>query len=125
MTTELLAGRIDVTFVTLPSVISYIDAGVLRALAVASPKRAPRLPNVPTLAEAGIAGVEADAWFALFAPAKTPDAMLDRLYRAVSAALSSEAASKAIAAQGMTLGAAHRRPRSPPGCPARWRNGRR
>ena len=103
MTTELLAGRIDVTFVTLPSVISYIDAGVLRALAVASPKRAARLPNVPTLAEAGIAGVEADAWFALFAPARTPDAVLDRLYNAVSAALTAEPASKAIAAQGMTL----------------------
>ena len=63
--------------------IGYIDAGVLRALAVASPKRAPRLPNVPTLAEAGIAGVEADAWFALFAPAQTPAAAIDRLYRAV------------------------------------------
>jgi tripartite-type tricarboxylate transporter receptor subunit TctC len=103
MTTELLAGRIDVTFVTLPSVISYLDASVLRALAVASPKRAPRLPNLPTLAEAGIAGVEADAWFALFAPAKTPQAVLDRLYGAVSAGLLSDAASKVIAAQGMTL----------------------
>ena len=103
MTTELLAGRIDTTFVTLPSVISYIDAGVLRALAVASPKRALRLPNVPTLAEAGIDGVEADAWFALFAPAKTPDAILDRIYRVVSAVLTSETAAKAIAAQGMTL----------------------
>lgn len=103
MTTELLAGRIDTTFVTLPSVISYIDAGVLRALAVASPKRAPRLPKVPTLAEAGIDGVEADAWFALFAPAKTPEAILDRIYRAVSAVLTSETASNAIAAQGMTL----------------------
>ena len=103
LTTELLAGRIDLTFVTLPSVISYLEAGVLRALAVASPKRAPRLPNVPTLAEAGIAGVEADAWFALFAPAKTPPATLDRLYGAVSAGLMSEPASNAIAAQGMTL----------------------
>ena len=50
MTTELLAGRIDVSFATLPSVVSYIDAGVIRALAVASGKRAARLPNVPTLA---------------------------------------------------------------------------
>jgi tripartite-type tricarboxylate transporter receptor subunit TctC len=103
MTTELLAGRIDVTFVTLPSVISYIEAGVLRALAVASPKRASRLPNVPTLAEAGIAGVEADAWFALFAPAKTPPDVLNRLYSAVSSTLSAKAPSDAIAAQGMTL----------------------
>ena len=103
MTTELLAGRMDVTFATLPSVIGYIDAGVLRALAVASAHRAARLPNIPTLAEAGVPGVEADAWFALFAPAKTPPAVIDALYRAVSSALSKPAAREAIARQGMTL----------------------
>jgi tripartite-type tricarboxylate transporter receptor subunit TctC len=103
MMTELLAGRIDVTFATLPSVISQIDTGAVRALAVASAKRAPRLPNLPTLAEAGVPGVEADAWFALFAPAKTPAATVERLYSAVSAGLTTEAASQAIAAQGMTL----------------------
>src|SRR3954467_12356921 len=103
MLTELLAGRIDVTFATLPSVISQLDSGAVRALAVASAKRAPRLPNLPTLAEAGVEGVEADAWFALFAPAKTPAAILERLYRAVSAGLTTDAAAKAVAAQGMTL----------------------
>ena len=103
MTTELLAGRIDVTFATLPSVIGHIDAGVLRPLAVASPRRAPRLPQAPTLAEAGIAGVEADAWFALFAPAKTPPDALNKLYNAVSYSLSAKAPSDAIVAQGMTL----------------------
>src|ERR1041384_5889359 len=102
MTTELLAGRVDVTFATLPSVIAYIDAGVIQPLAVASARRAPRLPNVPTLAEAGISGVEADAWFALFAPAKTPAATVERLHRAVVAALDTEAAKDAIARQGMT-----------------------
>ena len=103
MTTELLAGRVDMSFATLPSVVSYIDAGVLRALGVASATRAPRLPAVPTLAEAGLAGVEADAWFALFAPAKTPSAAVDRLYRAVSVGLSQPDARDAIAKQGMTL----------------------
>ncbi len=101
MTTELLAGRVDLTFATLPSVISQIEAGALRALAFASPKRAARLPDLPTLAEAGVPGVEADAWFALFAPAKTPAATIDRLYSAVSGGLATEAASKALAAQGM------------------------
>jgi tripartite-type tricarboxylate transporter receptor subunit TctC len=103
ITTELLAGRIDLTFATLPSVISHIDAGAVRALAVASATRAPRLPNLPTLAEAGVAGVEADAWFALFAPAQTPAAIVERLHRAVAAGLTTDAATKAIAAQGMTL----------------------
>ena len=104
MSTELLAGRIDVTFATLPSVIGPIDAGTAHALAVASAKRAQRLPNIPTLAEAGIPGVEADAWFALFAPAKTPAATVEKLYGAVAAALSTETAMASIAAQGMVLG---------------------
>ena len=103
MTTELLAGRVDLSFATLPTVISYIDDGTVRALAVASAKRAARLPNLPTLAEAGMPGVEADAWFALFAPAKTPGAVVDRLYGAVSTALRADAAKFAIAQQGMTL----------------------
>jgi tripartite-type tricarboxylate transporter receptor subunit TctC len=103
MTTELLAGRVDLTFATLPSVISYIDAGVLRALAVASPKRAARLPNLPTLAETGVSGVEADAWFALFAPAKTPAAAIEKLHGAVTTGLTAGAAKEAIAKQGMTL----------------------
>lgn len=103
MTTELLAGRVDLTFATLPSLISMIDSGVLRPLAVASAKRAPRLPNVPTLAEADVPGVEADAWFALFAPAGTPAGVIDRLYSAVNAGLNADAAKDAIAQQGMTL----------------------
>jgi tripartite-type tricarboxylate transporter receptor subunit TctC len=122
MTTELLAGRVDLTFATLPSVITHIDAGAVRALAVASPKRAARLPNLPTLAEAGVSGVEADAWFALFAPARTLAATIERLYSAVSAGLASEAAAKAFAAQGMTPA-----PRTPaalaawlPGEVAKW-----
>ena len=103
MTTELLAGRVDLTFATLPGVIGHIESGVLRALAVASPRRAARLPNIPTLAEAGVPGVEADAWFALFAPAKTPAPTIEKLSGAVATALRTEAASSAVAAQGMTL----------------------
>jgi tripartite-type tricarboxylate transporter receptor subunit TctC len=101
MTTELLAGRVDLTFATLPSLMAHIDTGALRPLAVASARRAARLPNTPTLSEAGVSGVEADAWFALFAPAKTPAATIERLYDAVSAGLTKEAGT--VAAQGMTL----------------------
>jgi tripartite-type tricarboxylate transporter receptor subunit TctC len=103
LVTELIAGRIDMSFATLPSVISQIKAGEMKALAIASPKRAAALQSIPTLQEAGIAGVEADAWFALFAPAKTPDAAVQRLYQAVSTALSREQPSALVAAQGMTL----------------------
>lgn len=101
--TELIAGRIDVSFATLPSVIAQIEAGQLDALALASAKRTARLSQLATLDELGISGVEADAWFALFAPAKTPAAAVERLYRAVAAALSHDEAKSVLAAQGMTL----------------------
>lgn len=103
MTNELLGGRLDVAFATLPSVIGQIEAGNLKAIAVASPKRAAALPKVPTLTEAGVPGVEADAWFALFAPARTPAPVIDRLYRAVDAALAKDATREALAKQGMTV----------------------
>jgi tripartite-type tricarboxylate transporter receptor subunit TctC len=103
LVTEMLAGRIDVSFATLLSVIAQIEAGELKALAVASAHRAALLPQVATLAELGISGVEADAWFALFAPAKTPMAATERLYAAISTGLNTPAARNAIARQGMTL----------------------
>ncbi|MDJ1159250.1 tripartite tricarboxylate transporter substrate binding protein [Chelatococcus sp. SYSU_G07232] len=103
MTNELVAGRLDVAFATLPSVIGQIEAGTIKALAVASTKRATALPAVPTLAEAGVAGVEADAWFALFAPRGTPASIVDKLYKAVGAALARPAAQEALARQGVTL----------------------
>ncbi|GGH09268.1 MFS transporter [Alsobacter metallidurans] len=103
MTTELLAGRIDVAFATLPSVISQIEGGELKALAVASATRAAKLPTVATLGEQGVSGVEADAWFALFAPARTPDAVVETLYKAVAAGLAKPAAQDAMARQGLTV----------------------
>jgi len=101
--TELLAGRVDLSFATLPSVVSSIKAGSIRVLAVASAARAARLPNLPTLAEVGVPGVEADAWFALFAPAKTPSSVIDAIHRAVRAGLSIQTARDTVAKQGMTL----------------------
>jgi tripartite-type tricarboxylate transporter receptor subunit TctC len=103
LVTELIAGRIDMSFATQPSVATHVDTGALRALAVASSRRTERLPAVPTLKEAGVSGVEADAWFALFAPAKTPSATIDRVYQAVVRALRGDAAKSVLAAQGMTL----------------------
>ena len=114
MTQELLAGRIDYAFATLPSVLGQIEAGELKAMAVASARRAERLPSIPTLQEVGVAGVEADAWFALFAPAKTPLSALERLYQSVSAALGKEGSKAVLARQGMTLAL------RPPNAVAAW-----
>jgi tripartite-type tricarboxylate transporter receptor subunit TctC len=104
MTTEMLAGRIDLGVVPLPGLIAQlIAAGKVRALAVASAHRAAQLPDLPTFAEAGVAGVEADAWAALFAPAKTPPAVIDRLYVAIASALKKERVEAALAKQGVPI----------------------
>jgi tripartite-type tricarboxylate transporter receptor subunit TctC len=104
MTTELLADRIDLGIVPLPGLIAQlIAAGKVRALAVASAQRAAQLPAIPTFAEAGVPGVEADAWTALFAPAKTPPAVVERLYVAVAGALKKESVRSALAKQGLPI----------------------
>lgn len=69
---DLVGGRVDLAFATVPTVLGQVRSGQLRALAVASPARSPQLPDLPTLAAEGIAGVEADAWIAAFAPARLP-----------------------------------------------------
>jgi tripartite-type tricarboxylate transporter receptor subunit TctC len=104
MTTELLADRIDLGVVPLPGLIAQmIAADKVRALAVASAQRAAQLPDLPTFAEAGVPGVEADAWTALFAPAKTPPAVVARLYAAVAGALKKESVQSALAKQGLPI----------------------
>jgi tripartite-type tricarboxylate transporter receptor subunit TctC len=104
MTTELLAGRIDMSIAPLPGLIAQqIEAGNLRALGIASARRDAQLPSIPTIAEAGIAGVEADAWTALFAPARTPPAIIARLYRAVEVALAKNWVRTNLARQGIPV----------------------
>jgi tripartite-type tricarboxylate transporter receptor subunit TctC len=83
MALEVVAGRIDVAFATLPSVLGQITGGEMKAIAVASSVRAPQLPNVPRLNEQGVTGSEGDSWLALFAPASMPEAQRDRLSKAI------------------------------------------
>src|SRR5579871_5076904 len=104
MTTEMLAGRIDLSISPVPGLIAQlVGNGSLHALATASAARASQLPSVPTFAEAGVPGVEADAWSALFAPAKTPPTVIDRLYQAVAAALQKETVRSALEKQGLPI----------------------
>ena len=90
MLNDLLGGHVEVSFATTPTILANVQAGRLRALAVASPNRSPHLPALPTMAEAGIPGVEADAWFALFAPAAVPAPALARLRKLALAAIARE-----------------------------------
>jgi tripartite-type tricarboxylate transporter receptor subunit TctC len=87
MALEIVGGRIEAAFATLPSVLGQIQGGEMTAIAVASTVRAPQLPDVPLLAEQGIKDSEGDSWLALFAPAATPAAAVDKLSSAVLAAL--------------------------------------
>lgn len=87
---DLLSGQVDLLITTPPAVLGYVQDGSLRALAIASKRRHPMLPEVPTTAEAGVPDVELDAWFALYAPAGTPPAAIDRLAAAARAVVQSE-----------------------------------
>src|SRR5262249_39249441 len=78
-TTDLIGGQIQVMFTTVASAASLIEAGQLRALAVTSAERSPAFPALPTVSEAGLPGYDAEAWYGLFAPAKTPPDIIDRL----------------------------------------------
>lgn len=76
---DLIGGRIDISNSTLPSVLAQIKAGQIRAVAIGSAKRNPKLPDVATLEEQGVTGANASSWAGFFAPAATPQPALDRL----------------------------------------------
>jgi tripartite-type tricarboxylate transporter receptor subunit TctC len=84
---DLLAGRIDFMFATIPSVIGQIRAGKLRPLAVSTLQRSATLPDLPTIAESGYAGFDAGSWFGFFAPKGTPPTVVATINREVNAAL--------------------------------------
>ncbi len=85
---DLLAGRVQFMFATIPSVKQHIDAGALRAVAVSSARRSRSLPEVPTVAERGFPGFEAGSWFGFFAPKGTPGEVVATLNKAVNEILS-------------------------------------
>ena len=85
--TEVLGGRIDLYFEAIALAVPRVNDGKIRALAVTSAKRVPALPDIPTMAEAGFPSIQADAWFAVFAPAGTPAAVVKALNAAFTSAL--------------------------------------
>ncbi len=76
---DLIAGQVQVSFDTMPSVIGHIRNGKVKALAVAAAKRNPQLPDVPTMMEAGVKDVEMSAWYGIYMPASTPKAVIERV----------------------------------------------
>jgi tripartite-type tricarboxylate transporter receptor subunit TctC len=101
--TDLLGGQIQVMFTTVASAASLIAAGQLRALAVTSAERSPAFPELPTVAEAGVPGYAAESWYGLYAPAKTPAEIIDRLNKSAAHAVQSEAFKKLGVNEGLVM----------------------
>lgn len=98
--TDLLAGRITLMFNVAASLAPHVQAGTLKAFAVAQSKRAVIMPNVPTLAEAGMTGYDAGIWIGLLAPAGTPPAIVEKVSKAANEGLRTEAVQTALKTQG-------------------------
>jgi tripartite-type tricarboxylate transporter receptor subunit TctC len=97
---DLLAGRTDMMFDALPTSLPHIRDGKLRPLAITAAKRSSLLPDVPTMAEAGLPEYEAEGWYAVFAPAETPPAIVEQLNREVAQILQDPAVRQQLLAQG-------------------------
>jgi tripartite-type tricarboxylate transporter receptor subunit TctC len=100
-TLDLLEGRVEMQFGTIPPTLTHIRAGKLRALAVTGAERNAALPDVPTIAESGLPGYECSLWQAIVAPAATPGAIVARLNREVTAILNDPEVRAAFAKHGV------------------------
>lgn len=97
---DLLAGRIQFMFATIPSVMAQIQAGKLRPIAVSSAKRSRSMPDVPTVAEKGFPGFEAGSWFGFFAPKGTPESVILALNKSVNEVISVPAIEQQMIREG-------------------------
>jgi tripartite-type tricarboxylate transporter receptor subunit TctC len=98
--TDLLAGQVQASFATAPSAVPHVKSGKIRALGVSTSKRIPALPEVPTIAEAGVPGYEASGFFGLVGPAGLPRALVERINAAVVRIVKEPAMAKHLSEQG-------------------------
>lgn len=101
--TDLIAGQVQVTWNNLSSNLANIRAGKLRALAVASPQRVPQLPDVPTFSELKLPDLNLTSWTGLAAPARTPDAIIQKLYQTMRKVLQDPATRRVWEDKGMMV----------------------
>ena len=101
--TALVAGEVQMSFVTMPSALPQVNSGRLRVLAIGSPKRSPSLPDVPTVAESGLPGFDVGAWNGILAPARTPPAIIARLNAEIVKMTRDPAAKENASGQGAEL----------------------
>ena len=100
---DLLGGNIQMIFATAASAVAHIKSGKIRALAVTTLKRSPLVPDLPTVAETGLKGFEANNWYGVLVPAKTPRAIIMRLNKDVSSALTTPAIKELLFKQGLDV----------------------
>jgi tripartite-type tricarboxylate transporter receptor subunit TctC len=100
---DVMGGHTKLVFSSLVQTTPHIRSGKLKALGVGGAKRNPVLPDVPTIAEAGVAGYEAVNWWGILAPAGTPAAIVDKLSKAVADVLTSEAVTKQLDSEGASV----------------------
>jgi tripartite-type tricarboxylate transporter receptor subunit TctC len=98
--TDLIGGTIQAVFTSMSSVIGFVQAGRVRALAVTSAKRSNTLPSLPTISEAAIPGFDVHPWFGLLAPARTPAAIVRKMNADIATLIRTREVSDAFAAQG-------------------------
>ncbi len=99
--TDLLAGRVQVVFSSVPGVLSYVESGKLRAIAVTTKERIKILPNLPTVAESGLPGYEASTWYGVLATGATPRPIINRIYGAIAKAIVLPDVTSKLAEQGL------------------------
>jgi tripartite-type tricarboxylate transporter receptor subunit TctC len=100
---DAVSGQVQVTFASVASVLRFVQANRLRALAVTSPERSSQLPNVPTMREAGLADVQLTSWYGLLAPAGTPPEVVKKIAADLAAVMASPALAKSFGAQGLDM----------------------
>jgi tripartite-type tricarboxylate transporter receptor subunit TctC len=100
---DTLAGQVDAMFPTLPLVLQQLGAGKIRALALASSVRSPLAPEIPTMAEVGVPGVEVETWFGIFLPAATPDNIVDKINQTTQSILNTPSVRAQLEKQGFRI----------------------
>ncbi len=98
--TDLIAGQVSLLFNSIPSVLPHMRSGRLKALAVGSAVRSPAIPEIPTVAEAGVPGFDYSTWYGLFAPAGIPRVLIARLNAAAAQALLAPQLAQPLRTQG-------------------------
>ena len=98
--TDVMAGQVPLLWVSIPAAAQFVKAGKLRALAVSTVKRSAVFPDVPTMVESGFKGFEVDSWYAMFVPAKTPQAIIDRINKAAVNVLAQPEVKERLLGQG-------------------------